>query len=159
MASTSSPQSITMNLQTFVPHGATLSILGTKQHFPTFKLPSSKPLLKPILVATHLTAQPLFGGYCFTSTCLSLHHLLESNVTTFPLDIPSSKIALMQHTVAILPFFSIWLCKSAGSHKIAVQHKPDKIAAHNRRPTTMSIELLFPELVHHNLLPRLVPIT
>jgi hypothetical protein len=89
MASTLSTRSITTNPRTSALHGNTLSALGTSQHFPTFKLPSSKPLSKPLLLATQLTALHLSGGYCFTSTCLSLHHLQKNNATTFPLAIPS----------------------------------------------------------------------
>jgi hypothetical protein len=89
MALTLSTWSITTNPRTYALHGATLSALGTSQHFPTFKLPSSKPSLKPLLLATQLTALHLSGGYCFTLTCLSLHHLQKNNATTFPLAIPS----------------------------------------------------------------------
>ncbi len=90
MALTSSTWYITMNLRTSAPHGATLSALGTSQHSPTFKLPSSEQSSKPILLATLLTATLQHsGGYCFTSTCSSLHHLQKNNATTFPLATPS----------------------------------------------------------------------
>jgi hypothetical protein len=89
MALTLLTRSITTNPQTSALHGATSSTLGNSQHFPTFKLPSSKPSSKPLLLATQLIALYLSGGYCFTLTCLSLHHLQKNNATTFPLAIPS----------------------------------------------------------------------
>ena len=147
-----------MNPQTSAPHGATSSSLGTYLHFPTSKLPSSKPLLKPIQLVTPSTALHHSGGYYFTSTCSSSHHPQKSNATISPSATPSAT-ELTQHIVVTLHSFSIRLCRFAGLNKTAAPHTPDTIAAHNRPQTTTSIELQFLELAHHNPLPPLDPQT